>query len=91
LSAATTTDAAIADSTSRDGRATMPSAASDSVIECATVNDVTMRNTSHNAGLKPCTGCQRGARQISTAGSSNDNRNRMWSKPTQMCHTPSRR
>ena len=37
LSAASTTDAAIADSTSRDGRLITPSAASDSVIECATV------------------------------------------------------
>ena len=29
------------------------------------------------------------ATQVPTAGSSSDSKNRMWSKPTQMCHTPS--
>ena len=50
LSAASTTDSAIADSIRRDGSAITPSAARLSVIECATVNAVTILNTSQNAG-----------------------------------------
>src|SRR6185503_16382528 len=80
LSAASTTDAAIADSTRRDGSDTTESAASARVIECATVKAVTTRNTSQNAGAK------RGA--DNTAGSSSDSRNSTWSKPIQMCQTP---
>ena len=103
FSAASTTDAAIVASTAREGSDTMPSVASVSVIECASVKAVTMRSTSHSACAAPDTGCQSAARpqagprrspgaccHTSTAGSSNDNRNRMWSKPIQMCHTPSR-
>src|SRR5205809_322889 len=48
LSAASTTDNAIADSTQRDGSDTTPSAASDSVMECAAVNAVTTLATSTN-------------------------------------------
>src|SRR5438105_6792685 len=48
LSAASTTDSAIADSIQRDGNDTMLNAASDSVIECATVNAVTILATSTN-------------------------------------------
>ena len=92
LSAASTTDSAIADSTQRDGRLTTPSAASDSVIECASVNAVTTFTTSKNAARKLAAGCQRRPATLdrtSTAGSSSDSRNRMWSKPVQMCQTPS--
>ena len=79
----------MADSTSRDGSDTKPKVASDSVTECATVKLVTMRKTSQNAGVKRSTGCQRRATHTPTAGSSSESRNRMWSKPIQMCHTPS--
>ena len=92
LSAARTTDSAIADSTQRDGRLTTPSAASDSVIECASVNAVTTFTTSQNAGAKLGAGNQRRScalARTSTAGNSSDSRNRTWSNPVQMCHTPS--
>src|SRR3989442_12295218 len=49
LSAASTTESAIADSTQRDGSVTTSSAASDSVIECATVKAVTILATSTKA------------------------------------------
>ena len=52
FSAASTTDAAIADSTQREGNDTTPSVARLSVIECATVKAVTILNTSQNAGAK---------------------------------------
>ena len=43
-----------------------------------------------SAVLKRATGSQRLPVSTSTAGSSSDNKNRMWSKPIHMCHTPSR-
>src|SRR6185436_12225130 len=58
FSAASTTDAAIADSTQRDGSATTCSVASVSVMECASVKAVTIFSTSMNALLKLGTGCQ---------------------------------
>ena len=90
LSAASTTEVAIADSTSREGSEITPSAARLSVIECATVNEVTILNTSQNAGGNRATARQRPPSSTSTAGRSSESRNRMWSKPIQMCHTPSR-
>ena len=91
FSAASTTDAAITDSTTRDGSAIKPSVASDKVIECARVNAVTTRSTSHAAGANRGTGDQRGGGPVSssTAGSNSEIRNRMWSRPIQMCQTPS--
>src|SRR6185369_14763401 len=68
FSAASTTDSAIADSTQRDGSDSTPSVASDSVIECATVNDVTMRTTSQNASRQLSAALQRPSRHTSTAG-----------------------
>lgn len=49
LSAASITDSAITDSTSRKGSSTSDSAAAESVIECATVKAVATLNTSQNA------------------------------------------
>jgi hypothetical protein len=57
LAAASATESAIADSTQRDGSATRSSAASVSVIECATVNAVTILATSQNAPRKLSAGC----------------------------------
>src|SRR5882762_574382 len=81
FSAARTTEVAIADSTSREGSEITPSAARLSVIECATVNEVTILNTSQNAGGNRATACQRPPSSTSTAGRSSDSRNRIWSKP----------
>ena len=78
------------DSTSREGSETTPSAARLSVIECATVNEVTILNTSQKAGGKRPIASHRPPASASTAGRSSDSRNRMWSKPIQICHTPSR-
>ena len=47
FNAATTTEAAMHDSTSRDGRLTTDNAASDSVIEWANVKAVTTFSTSN--------------------------------------------
>src|SRR4029450_7328356 len=58
FSAASTTESAIADSTQREGRETSPSAASVNVIECATVNAVTILATSQNDPLKSAAACQ---------------------------------
>ena len=80
------------DSTSRDGRLTMDSAASDSVIEWASVKAVTTFTTSTNAARNDGVGSQRSPGTVartSTAGSSSDSRNRIWSYPVQMCQTPS--
>ena len=52
FSAASTTEAAIADSTQREGSDTTPSVASDSVIECASVNAVTIFSTSRTLSRK---------------------------------------
>ncbi len=82
LSAARITETAMADSTRRDGSEITDSAASASVIECAAVKAVTTLSTSQNAGAKRAAS--------STAGSSSESRNSTWSKPIQMCHTPSR-
>ena len=71
--------AAIADSTSRDGRATSSSVARISVIECATVNAVTTLATSTAAGRKALTACQRPCSRRTTAGSSSVSRNSTWS------------
>src|SRR4051812_30211768 len=75
LSAAISTEAAMVDSTSRDGKLSTPSAASDKVIECATVNAVTTFSTDQNAGLKADTPCQVLCSRTPTAGSSSANRN----------------
>ena len=48
---------AIADSTQREGSETSPSAASVNVIECATVNAVTILATSQNDPLKSAAAC----------------------------------
>ena len=88
LKAATTTDSAIADSTSRDGSETMPRAASDKVMECATVNEVTTHSTSRTDSPRLSTPRQTPLTRTSTTGSSNESKNRMWSKPIQMCQTP---
>ena len=90
FSAATTTDRAIADSTMRDGSATTPSVASVSVIEWASVKAVTILSTSMLDARKLSRACQPLARCTSTAGSSSDSRNKMWSKPIQMCQMPCR-
>ena len=79
LSAARTTDSAIADSTQREGSETIPSAASVNVIECATVNAVTILATSQNDPLKSTAACHLPLRRTRTVGNNNDNRNRMWS------------
>ena len=76
--AANTTDSAIAGSTRRDGSATAPSVARLRVIECATVKAVTIPNTFQNAGENASTGSHRPFVRRSTAGSSNESRNRMW-------------
>ena len=55
LRAATTTEAAMIDSTSREGRLTISSAARLKVIVCAIVNSVTILNTFHRAGRNPST------------------------------------
>ena len=92
LSAARTTDSAIADSTHRDGKLMRPSTASDSIIECASVNAVTTFTTSQNAGPKLGAGNHRrscGPDRTSTAGNSSDSRKSTWSNPVQMCQTPS--
>src|SRR6516164_10352080 len=57
FNAATTTEAAIVDSISRDGRVIKPRTARLNVIECAIVNDVTMLMTSRNARRNVVTGC----------------------------------
>ena len=88
FAAATTTEAAIADSTQREGRVTHSSAASDSVIECAAVKAVTTATTSRSACPKRGTPIHRPSRRRNTAGSSSATRKRMWSRPIQMCHTP---
>ena len=79
FSAASTTDAAIADSTQREGSATQPSVARLSVIECASVKALTILTTSTEASRKLATACQCRARQAPTAGNSSDSRNKMWS------------
>jgi MarR-like DNA-binding transcriptional regulator SgrR of sgrS sRNA len=69
FAAASTTEAAIADSTRRDGSSIRPSAASESVIECATVKAVTTHSTSTSATRKrhaapaPCLVHQHGRQQ----------------------------
>ena len=77
LVAASTTDSAMADSIQREGSDTSPSAASDSVIECAMVNAVTILATSMKAARKLAAGCQEPPRRSSTAGSNSDSKNRM--------------
>ena len=79
----------MADSTSLEGSETSPSAASDKVIECATVNDVTTHSTSRVAVPKLLTPCQRRMCRTSTAGRSRETKNKMWSKPIQICQMPS--
>src|SRR5205814_7035273 len=76
LRAASTTESAIADSIHLDGSDTTPSAASDSVIECATVNAVTILATSTNAARNDCAGRHLLLRRTSTAGSRSDTRKR---------------
>ena len=58
---------------------TIFSPASASVIECAMVNMVTMPSIGHTASRHPSTGSQPPSRRRSTAGSSRQIRNRMWS------------
>ena len=77
LSAARTTDSAMPDSTRRDGSTTIDSAASDSVMECASVNAVTTFATSMNAWRNDSPGRHARRSRTSTAGSSSDSRNRM--------------
>ena len=91
LAAASTTDSAIADSTNREGSDTSPNAASDKVIECAAVNEVTTHSTSRKATPKLSTPRHRRMLTTSTAGSSSESKNKIWSKPIQMCQTPSSR
>ncbi len=75
LSAATMIEAAMTDSVNLLGRRTTSSAASESVIECASVKAVTTFRMLSSAGRARGTGSQRPAVRSSTAGSSNDNRN----------------
>ena len=75
LMAASTTEAAMADSVRRAGMATTCSAASDSVSECAAVNAVTVRTTSASAGRIAGTGAQAPSWRRRTAGSSSAIRN----------------
>ena len=70
LSAATMIEAAITDSVNRLGRRTTSSAASVSVIECASVKAVTTLRMLTNAGRACGTGSQWPPRRSSTAGSS---------------------
>src|SRR5581483_12316133 len=77
FSAASTTESAIADSTRREGNCTTDSAASESVIECATVKEVATLNTSQNVVEKRSAG-RHAACQTKTAGSSSESRKRMW-------------
>ena len=79
FSAASTTEAAITDSTSRDGRLMMPMAARLSVMECASVNAVTTLSTSLKLPPSVGAGSHWLLRRSSTAGSSNDSKNKMWS------------
>src|SRR5258706_7884087 len=58
LSAASTTESAIVDSTSREGNWMIDSAASDNVIECATVNEVATLNTSQKVSRNRLAGPQ---------------------------------
>ena len=77
FSAASTTDSAMVDSTSRDGSVITDSAASESVIECATVNEVATLKTSQNVSRKRSAGSHCLLAQTKTEGKSNDTRNRM--------------
>ena len=76
FSAAIATEAAIADSTRRDGRVTTPSAARLSVIEWATVNAVTTLSDARARGAQ-LDGIASPSARRSTAGSSSASRNRM--------------
>src|SRR5260370_32667 len=88
LSAASTTDSAIADSIQRDGSDTTPSAASDSVIECAMVNAVTILATSTNAARNETAGRHAPLRRATTAGKTSQTINEITSKPTPTSPTP---
>src|SRR5258706_471424 len=90
FSAASTTESAMVDSTRREGSAITDSAASESVIECATVNEVATLKTSQKVSANRCAGAHCRLLKMKTEGRSNDKRNKMWSKPIQMCHVPSR-
>jgi len=77
FSAASSTDAAIADSTQRDGSEISDRLASVNVSECASVKAVTTFSTSMKEARRLADGVPR-APGI-TAGSSSDSRNRIWS------------
>ena len=92
FSAASTTDSAITGSTTLAGGSTHFMTDSPRVMECATVKAVTTDNTSANARPKRSTGCQvTTARRADASGASTSrlSKNKMWSMPIQMCHTPS--
>ncbi len=77
FSAASTTESAIVDSTRRDGSAITDNAASESVIECATVNEVATLKTSQNVSRKRCAGIHSLLIKTKTEGRSSDTRKRM--------------
>ena len=70
--AASTTESAIVDSTRRDGSEMIDRAARLSVIECASVNAVTIRSTSQNTGVNRAAGPQARCRRMNTAGKSSE-------------------
>lgn len=76
------------DSTSRDGSVTRSSAASESVIEWASVNAVTTHSTSRAAAPKRSTSRHCRPFRTSTAGNRRASRKRTWSMPIQMCQPP---
>ena len=67
----------MADSTQRAGKCTIPSAARLSVMECATVNAVTIFSTLASAGRAAATGSHLFLSRRKTPGSSNASRKRI--------------
>jgi len=77
LSAAATTESAIAVSTNRDGSDTSPVAEITSVIECASVNAVTISSTSLHTSRSESAALHRCVRRWYTAGRIKHSKNRM--------------
>src|SRR5579885_345540 len=96
LKAASMTESAMPDSTSRLGRSTYPSTARLSVTECETVNPEITLISSTTAGQKSSTGFQRpgskrvtGRRRHTRKGGSNRDRNESRrTGPVQVCRKP---
>src|SRR4029450_11614384 len=87
--AAAAMERAMADSTQREGKETMCRLAKLKVKEWATVKAVTMRKRSKKALLKSETASKRPSRFLKTEGSRRAIKKSRWSKPVQICQTPS--